>query len=1614
MDSEYQAVGIKQEVETNEINGTVNAAHMKLEQEDPTYGIQCYGIKVEPSDDTWCTTATDGNVQVKTEVKFEKLDHGEYVDIEKFEKIDNLDLNEEVDVKLEGEPSTTSDCATKKEKWGDELQVDCAEAESGHIIKNHPEFIGSVDRKIYECSYCALKTLNKFAFDQHIRIHSTDRVITCTHCHAGYKTQRALDEHIVRRHSQFLASVSRKISSCTYCNFKTTIKRNLHKHLLKHHEAASKYKTTKKDTLTSHMLTHPNAAKTKKWGREVDRTEAETGLFICYNCTYTALSKTGLMQHIGACKSGVTSKIRPSNVYVCARCDKVFKNKPTLDDHVIKNHVDSVVSVSSKIHDCPHCNYKSTSKNNVTKHIAAKHSSSMKRSLDDHILRLHRDFSASQKFYECSYCDYKTIKKCNIDEHTLKHPEAASSHKLFSCEHCKVTYKRKLSLDNHIVKNHPEFIASVTRKVHDAPKKKKRVTEIQVAHREAESELCICYSCNFRARSKTQLIKHINSGKCSAQAKMEITETETSLSCRRCFKVFKTKRTLDDHVIKMHIDFIESVSSKIHECAHCDYKTTNKNNANRHMLTHSDVIPKLCVCEHCKASFVNQLVLDNHIVQKHSKFMTTVKSYIHSCTHCTYKSTIKKYFKQHIWSHSSDKPGECKHCTATFKTKRALYEHVVKKHPDFSASITACKVYKCSYCEFKTIQKLSLDRHMVNHPNKYNPLTCKYCEATFTRKKILNDHMMKKHPDFKEAVSDKIHECSYCSYKTIVKQYLNEHIKKVEARKYKKTCFPLPKNHICVVCFKSFGQKIQLGEHILRHHDDREHINLVLSISSKVHTCRCCEYKTTLKAQLAEHILRHHKNAGAHLSTISSKIHSCSYCEYKTTLKKNLAEHILRHHNNDVAHLNLVSAAKKKKGEKGAKVDGAKPERALFICYNCNYTSSTKKRLIQHISAGCCDLSANSAKSRLAYKRQNPSNDYVCTQCSIGFARKLNLDEHIIRKHRESIGSVSSKIHDCTQCDYKTTMKLSLDDHIVRKHPHLCDSVSIWIHQCPSCDYISSRKKDIDKHMKHPQFCASVSYSQCPSCDYKSARKSDVDKHMLTHHVADPMICEHCDGRFKSQQGLNEHIIEQHPLSIASVTRKIYECLYCPFKTTYKRSFNGHVAISHSKKKGEKGANVDGAKPERALFVCFNCNYTSSTKTRLIQHISVGYCDLSANSAKSRLAYKRQNPSNDYVCTHCSIGFARKLNLDEHIIRKHRESIGSVSSKIHDCTQCDYKTTMKVYLDRHMSAHSKAVGQLSLDDHIVKKHPHFSASVSIRIQQCPSCDYISARKKDIDKHMKHPQFSASVSYSQCPSCDYKSARKHDVDKHMLTHQVADPMICSHCDGRFKSEQGLNNHIIEQHPLSIASVTRKIYECFAAKKKKGGKGAKVDGTERERALFVCYNCNYTSSTKTRLIQHIGVGYCDLSANSAKSRLAYKRQNPSNDYACTQCSIVFTRKLNLDEHIIRKHRESIGSVSSKIHGCAHCDYKTTSCDYKSTRKLDIYRHHMWKHRDADSSDICKHCDGKRKTEQGNECSYCSFKNLTRHSDCSRKNWKNSGLPVMTFTKYTFCIYTVTYKS
>ncbi|CAH1981775.1 unnamed protein product [Acanthoscelides obtectus] len=524
-------------------------------------------------------------------------------------------------------------------------------------------------------------------------------------------------------------------------------------------------------------LTHDSAQIKKNWERKhrCSQMEEEKKLFSRYVCNYTDRSEMGF------------------------KCNMAFKHKASLDDHIVRKHAEYIGSVSSKIHECTFCDFKTVHKNNLTEHMS-KHTNAnasnlhicehcntsfkRKESLFDHILKKHPDFieAVSNKIYECVHGDFKTTKRASFKTHMAKH----DTQRPFECINCDASYKAKQTLYHHIVQKHPELTDSVSCKIYE------------------------CIQCEYKTTYASELAEH------------DMQHTGVKLPCIQCNELFPSKRSLDNHVSRKH-----HVSYNIHQCTHCEYKTTHPRNLTNHMMKHTGA--KL-TCTKCDASFRNKQLLDDHILQKHPEFTASVSHKIHKCTHCQYKTTYTGLLDRHMLKHTKLR---CKNCDKSFTSQRSLDNHILQKHPEFTASVSH-KIHECTHCQYKTRYRRLLDRHMMKHTGA--KLTCSKCDASFTSKLSLDNHILQKHPEITTSVSRKIHNCTRCEYKTTVKHSLAKHIMKHTGDKL-----------TCTKSDASFTSKLSLDNHTLQKHPEvtdslsRRGINVHI-VSIKLHTEDFCLY----------------------------------------------------------------------------------------------------------------------------------------------------------------------------------------------------------------------------------------------------------------------------------------------------------------------------------------------------------------------------------------------------------------------------------------------------------------------------------------------------------------------------------------------------------------------------------------------------------------------------------------------------------------------------------------------------------------------------------------------------------------------------------------------------
>ncbi|XP_066970916.1 longitudinals lacking protein, isoforms H/M/V-like isoform X9 [Macrobrachium rosenbergii] len=79
----------------------------------------------------------------------------------------------------------------------------------------------------------------------------------------------------------------------------------------------------------------------------------------------------------------------------------------------------------------------------------------------------------------------------------------------------------------------------------------------------------------------------------------------------------------------------------------------------------------------------------------------------YQCPYCSYSSYVRTNLKNHIHTHTGERPYSCPYCSMSFTTKSRLQSHV-RIH-------TGEKPFHCTECPYRAPRKDSLQRHMLTH-----------------------------------------------------------------------------------------------------------------------------------------------------------------------------------------------------------------------------------------------------------------------------------------------------------------------------------------------------------------------------------------------------------------------------------------------------------------------------------------------------------------------------------------------------------------------------------------------------------------------------------------------------------------------------------------------------------------------------------------------------------------------------------------------------------------------------------------------------------------------------------------------------------------------------------
>ncbi|KAG5895336.1 hypothetical protein JTB14_003134 [Gonioctena quinquepunctata] len=197
-----------------------------------------------------------------------------------------------------------------------------------------------------------------------------------------------------------------------------------------------------------------------------------------------------------------------------------------------------------------------------------------------------------------------------------------------------------------------------------------------------------------------------------------------------------------------------------------------------------------------------------------------------------------------------------------------------------------------------------------------------------------------------------------------------------------------------------------------------------------------------------------------------------------------------------------------------------------------------------------------------------------------------------------------------------------------------------------------------------------------------------------------------------------------------------------------------------------------------------------------------------------------------HSCSYCQYKSNNKKHMDTHVMAVHEKD----NARMLNCGECTYKTCDMTNLNRHSRTHeqfrplkceecSKEFNQKqNRDGHILKHHPHIAHTITSKIHSCDICGFKSVSKSYLTSH-KYQHDKENAPKFHCSQCEFSSNWKDSLRMHSLSHLDGNPYVCSECKKGFKRKDHLYSHILRGHKDNeqlLQSISSKIHSCFLCK------------------------------------------------------------------------------------------------------------------------------------------------------------------------------------------------------
>ncbi|KAJ3644414.1 hypothetical protein Zmor_022147 [Zophobas morio] len=293
-----------------------------------------------------------------------------------------------------------------------------------------------------------------------------------------------------------------------------------------------------------------------------------------------------------------------------------------------------------------------------------------------------------QSLHHCKKCSYITTAYFIMKNHMTRHdaPQkpfdcANNRPEMYLCKDCNFQTSLTICLKNHIADCHTLMQKTVK----------------TLPYLENTVQSYICKKCKFETQFLLEWLKHV---RCCGHKEERQVANKKLFSCEFCPYTSTRRPTLEIHKTLKHLNDEEI---KWYKCDQCPFKTKTKYYVNKHKDQHLQIC-KICfkkfkskeelndhvknlhlqmsfLCEKCAFLAGSATELQKHEEKKHSRLESSYERGTgFRCRICTYQAKDQTELNSHKMKLHVEKRFQCQHCPYRSYLKQALHTHIIAKH----------------------------------------------------------------------------------------------------------------------------------------------------------------------------------------------------------------------------------------------------------------------------------------------------------------------------------------------------------------------------------------------------------------------------------------------------------------------------------------------------------------------------------------------------------------------------------------------------------------------------------------------------------------------------------------------------------------------------------------------------------------------------------------------------------------------------------------------------------------------------------------------------------------------------------------------------------------------